>query len=218
MATEINVATATVVETNRKAISLVGSAFGTQYYKPFAVLCHQKQDEDELIARQSNNANIILNRSPRRFRMRGSDVVSMKIEANAVTHVSEVVINKGTKDELIIPINSDMTQAGVVTEDAIAKSLHGDTTVFFKDPRKLANYLNGLNRTELSNLEELEKIIKKCKDQIMSSIRENEDKAAKFASQFTMSADGTVVIPADVALKATDTGDNTVKVTVETQG
>ena len=193
--TSINVNT---VINNRKAISVVGSALGTQYFKASAREGWQDFDKEAAAVKAGGNSDFILNRTPRRYRLRGTDVYSMQIGTDG-SGSTVVFINKDSEDELVIPISADMTHAGIVTEDAVGKALRGDSSIFFQDPMKLAKTLNNYNLGEKKRLENLVKKLQRIITAIDSTIKENEQKATKFMSELSSSNNDS--IPSEAEMK-----------------
>lgn len=193
--TSINVNT---VINNRKAISVVGGALGTQYFKASAREGWQDFDKEAAAVKAGGNSDFILNRTPRRYRLRGTDVYSMQIGTDG-SGSTVVFINKDSEDELVIPISADMTHAGIVTEDAVGKALRGDSSIFFQDPMKLAKTLNNYNLGEKKRLENLVKKLQRIITAIDSTIKENEQKATKFMSELSSSNNDS--IPSEAEMK-----------------
>lgn len=201
--TTINVNT---VINNRKAISVVGGALGTQYFKASARAAWPDFDKEAAAVKAGGDADLILNRTPRRYRLRGTDVYSMQIGTDG-SGSTVVFINKDSEDELVIPISADMTHAGIVTEDAVGKALRGDSSIFFQDPKKLAKTLNNYNLAEKQKLEGLRKKIDRMITALDSTIKENEQKAEKFITELTSSNSDS--IPSEAEMKAAPAQENT---------
>lgn len=193
------------VVNNRKAISVVGSALGTQYFKASARAGWTDFDKDAAAVKAGGDVDLILNRTPRRYRLRGTDVYSMQIGTDG-SGSTVVFINKDSEDELVIPISADMTHAGIVTEDAVGKALRGDSSVFFQDPRKLAKTLNNYNLAEKQKVEGLIKKLQKIVTGLDSTIKENETKAEKFFAELTSSVNDS--IPSEAEMKAAPVQEN----------
>lgn len=180
-----------VIATNRKPLSIIGSNLGTQYFKAESRACHLNYDADRLKVEQGGNVELILNRSPRRYRLTGHDVTSVMI-ANDATGTTKCYLNKDTESEVSIPVTAGMEKIGVVTEGALGKALRGDTNMIFSDPKKLAAHLNQFNNDEKGRLMAIRDGIDKMIRQLESAIAENIKKADQYCSEIVSSAPETV--------------------------
>lgn len=191
---------ANVVANNRKLLSIIGSNLGTQYFKAEARASWPNFEKSKIEIEQGGNVEFILNRTPRRYRLTGHDIVST-IVAQDPTGTAKVYINKDTDSEISIPIVPGAEKIGNVQDDALGKALRGDKSIFFSDAKKLAAQLNVYNNDEKTRLVALRQFIDKCITQIDSSIAENNKKADQILRELTEST------PSDVP-----TADNTVVV------
>lgn len=181
-----------VVANNRKPISLIGANLGTQYFKAGARASWPDFEKAEFEVRQGGNVDFILNRSPRRYRLTGHDVLSVNITTDAAG-ATKVILNKDDDNSAVsIPIVSGMDQIGKVTEDAIGKALRGDSNIIFSDPEKLATQLNMLNNDEKNRLVNLREQINKFIAQLDSAINENNKKCNEYKAQMVASSTATI--------------------------
>lgn len=194
-----------VIASNRKPISIVGSNLGGQYFNASAREAWPNYAEEKLNVEKGNNVELILNRSPRRYRMKGYDITSVIIAKDA-TGADKVFINKDEESEVSIPIAAGMEKVGFVTDDAIARALRGDKTMIFANAEKLAQQLNNYNMDEIHRLKA---IIDRCNrmiQQIESSVAENNKKVNDYKRELLSSS--TTIEP---ALR----GEGTVEIVVE---
>lgn len=194
-----------VIASNRKPISIVGSNLGGQYFNASAREAWPNYAEEKLNVEKGNNVELILNRSPRRYRMKGYDITSVIIAKDA-TGADKVFINKDEESEVSIPIAAGMEKVGFVTDDAIARALRGDRSMIFANAEKLAQQLNNYNMDEIHRLKA---IIDRCNrmiQQIESSVAENNKKVNDYKRELLSSS--TTIEP---ALR----GEGTVEIVVE---
>lgn len=179
---EINI-NSTIAQ-HRPEFSAIGSTLGAQYSRPEAKTCLPDYDKKIQTARENGNVDLVINRAPRKFRIITHDVRSAEI-ATDIDGTVVVFINKGIEgSELRIPVNDDMTKAGIVTDEAIAKALKGeDPNVHFIDVEKLCKHINVLNQNELSRLDTLIKDATDAKKRIESAIAENIKKAEQYKAE-----------------------------------
>jgi hypothetical protein len=182
-----------VIASNRKPISIVGSNLGGQYFNASAREAWPNYAEEKLNVEKGNNVELILNRSPRRYRMKGYDITSVIIAKDA-TGADKVFINKDQESEVSIPIAAGMEKVGFVTDDAIARALRGDKSMIFANAEKLAQQLNNYNMDEIHRLKA---IIDRCNrmiQQIESSVAENNKKVNDYKRELLSSS--TTIEPA----------------------
>lgn len=182
---------ANVVANNRTALSRVGSTFGGQYFRASQVLTDPKYPEKKLASEANNDLDLILNRSPRRYKVGGFDIVSVEIGEDA-EGASNVYINRGRTIQVgekqldagvVIPVTPNFRAAADVTTDAIKKSLAGDRSVIFADPNEITKQLNLLNEAEVRRLESLRSEIEAQIRMIKQTIDSNNTKAAKYLKE-----------------------------------
>lgn len=188
MDTNINV----VVANNRKPISIMGANLGTQYFKAEARASILEFDKKKLEVEQGGNIDFILNRTPRRYRMTGHDVISVQVGTDG-TGASKVYLNKGDEaSEVSLPITGDLSKIGAVSDDAIGNALRGEKNIIFSDPKKLASLLNQYNQDEKTRLLNTITMLQKCVGQIDSAIAENNKKADNYMTEYQSSAPETI--------------------------
>jgi len=182
---------ANVVANNRTALSKVGASFGGQYFRVSQVLTDPKFAEKKIAAEANNDLDIILSRSPRRYKVGGFDIVSVEVGEDA-EGASNVYINRGRKIQLgskevdtgvVIPITPDFRAAADVTTDAIKRSLKGDRSIIFAEPNKITEEANQLNEAEVRRLEALKTEIEAQIRMIKQTIDSNNTKAAKYLKE-----------------------------------
>ena len=118
---------ATVVASHRRALSNVGKTFGGQFFRANQEDTNPRQAQDVIDSENNNNLDLVLNRSPRRFKQVGTDIVAVEIGEDA-QGASMVYINRGRKkqvgdkvfsQEAIIPVSDDMRVDSDASDDAI---------------------------------------------------------------------------------------------------
>lgn len=180
-----------VVASNRKSISLVGAQLGTCFFKAEARAGIPDFEQKALNVKQGGNVQFCLNRTPNRYRVTDHEVLSVQVGTDAAG-ATKVFINKDTDAEVSIPVLPGMDKIGVVTEDALGKSLRGDGNVIFSDVRKLVQQVNTLNMDEKSRLEAVRAEIDKCIAQIDSTISANNKKAQDYEAELLKSTPANV--------------------------
>lgn len=192
-----------VVANNRKPISTIGSTLGGKIFKPSVREAWPNFDNEKKDVETNDNIELILNRSPRRYRMKDIDILSVSIHKDA-TGTSKIFFNENTDNEFTIPVERGMERFGIVNDNAIADALRGDASKIFADPRKLTNVLNTFNRDEKTRLMNLKSKIERMIQQVDATISENEQKSANYERELrestpvndpaTSTATGTTII------------------------
>ena len=178
---------------NRTAISTVGSSLGCSFSKPEASSCLPDYDKKIQEAKNIGSVDIVLCRAPRKFRAITTDVVSTKVTTDLDGTVI-VLVNEGLESEIRIPVNSDMTKAGVVTDEAVAKALKGeDSNIHFSDLEKLTKILNNLNQNEKARLVKVREDIDLALKRIDSAIAENIKKVETYKRELSTSNNSSVL-------------------------
>lgn len=180
-----------VIADNRKPISMIGANLGTQYFKAQARAAWPEFEKAKMEVENGGDISFIINRSPRRYRLTGHDVVSVMVGSDAAG-ATKIYLNKDSEGEVSIPVVAGMEKIGVVTDDAIGKALRGDTNIIFSDPKKLAQQLNVLNNDEKTRLVVLRDQLNKFISQLDSAIAENNKKADTYCSELLSSAPSNV--------------------------
>lgn len=182
---------ANVVANNRTALSRVGSTFGGQYFRVGQILTDPKHAEKKLASEANNDLDLVLNRSPRRYKVGGYDIVSVEIGEDA-SGASNVYINRGRTIQLgdkqvdtgvVIPVTPNFRAAADVTTDAIKKSLAGDRSVIFANPNEITKEANLLNEAEIRRLQAVKSEIESQIRMIQQTIDSNNTKAAKYLKE-----------------------------------
>ena len=191
---------ATVVASHRRALSNVGKTFGCQFFRASQEDTNINQAKDVLDSENNNNLDLVLNRSPRRFKMAGTDVVSVEIGEDA-QGASMVYINRGRKkqvgdkvfsQEAVIPVSSDIRIDSDASDDTVlAAALSGDKSKIFADPETLVEKLNVLNDNEIVRLDKIIQKLQAWRKLITDTKNSNIDKARKYRNERT--ADGVSV-------------------------
>lgn len=171
-----------VVASNRKPISIVGGTLGTQFFKAEARASIPEYEKVKMEIAQAGDIEFCLNRTPRRYRLTGHDILGVNIAQDG-TGATKVVLNQGSDSEVSIPIASGMEKIGIVTEDAIGKALRGNTNMIFADAKKLANTLNQYNNDEKTRCLAMIQKLQSCVKQLDSAIAENTKKAETYCNE-----------------------------------
>jgi hypothetical protein len=189
---------ATVVANNRKPLSNIGKGFGGQYFRIEQVDTNPCHAAEVLNSEANNNLDLVLNRSPRRFKVSGTDIVAVEVGENA-EGASVVYINRGRKkvvgnkefsQEAVIPITCDMSVYSNSSDDAVlGVALKGDKSKIFADPDQLVEKMNTLNDNEITRIDRLIEALQKQRKLIIDTKNSNIDKARRYRQERT--ANGT---------------------------
>lgn len=171
-----------VAESCRPDLRIIGGTLGTQFFKPEARAAMLDFDKRKLEVERGGNVDLILNRTPRRFRVVGYDVLSVQL-TNGALGEAKVVLNKDTDNEVSVAISADGKTFSNVTEDALNKALTGDKNIIFADAKKLIEQVNILNYDEKERLTRLREEINKAIAQVDSAINENNKKSEEYYAQ-----------------------------------
>jgi hypothetical protein len=188
---EVNAA---VVASHRRALSNIGKTFGGQFWRASEEDTNIRQAQDVLESESNNNLDLVLNRSPRRFKANGTDIVAVEIGEDA-QGASMVFINRGRKkvvgdkefsQEAIIPVSSEMRIDADASSDVILKqALEGDRTKLFADPNSIVEKLNILNDNEITRIDALIGRLKKWREMIVNTKNSNIEKARRYTQERT---------------------------------
>nr|DAU12170.1 MAG TPA: hypothetical protein [Caudoviricetes sp.] len=172
---------------NRKPLSNMGALFGCQYFKAELREHDTNFTKRELQTKQNGNIDLMPNRTIHRYRMTDFDVVSINFVTNP-DGSNSVIFNMGTDDEVVLPVDSNMTQVGEVNENALKESLRGDNkNVIFANPENLAAMLNRMNQAEINRAESLIKELETAIKQARRAMDENQKKVETYMSQMVNS-------------------------------
>lgn len=188
---EVNAA---VVASHRRALSNIGKTFGGQFWRASQEDTNIRQAQDVLESESNNNLDLVLNRSPRRFKANGTDIVAVEIGEDA-QGASMVFINRGRKkvvgdkefsQEAIIPVSSEMRiDADASSEVILRQALEGDRTKLFADPNSIVEKLNTLNDNEITRIDALIGRLKKWREMIVNTKNSNIEKARRYTQERT---------------------------------
>ncbi len=179
-----------VIGKHRKALSILGSTLGAKFFQAETRTCWPNFEEDAINAK-SNKLEIIINPDPKRYRLTGHDIIGVTTGLDAVG-ASKVFLNEGQKDEVSIPIGTNMEHIGAVVDDAVGKALHGDQSIIFSDAEKLCSVLNTYNNDEKARLEALRDKLDKQINAIDQTINKNNQKVAEYRRELISSAPDTI--------------------------
>jgi len=198
--TELKV-NATIVASHRRALSNVGKTFGGQFFRANQEDTNPRQAQDVIDSENNNNLDLVLNRSPRRYKIVGTDIVSVELGEDA-EGASMVYINRGRKKQVgdktfdqsaTIPVGADMRMDSDVTDDTILReALKGDKTKLFADPNSVVEKLNALNDAEIARLDKLIQKVQQQRKMIIDTKNSNIDKARKYTAERTTDGGTTV--------------------------
>jgi len=193
MNTNKEVSISVAIGSSRPAISAIGSALGCTYSKPEASSCLPDYDKKIAEAKAIGSVDIVLSRPARKFRAITTDVISTKVTTDLDGTVV-ILVNEGLDSEIRIPVSSDMSKAGVVTDDAVAKALKGeDTNIHFADLEKLVKILNTLNQNEKTRLIKVREDIELALKRIDSAVAENIKKVETYKRELSIDNAKTVL-------------------------
>ena len=197
---------ATVVASHRRALSNIGKTFGGQFWRASQEDTNIRQAQDVLDSESNNNLDLVLNRSPRRFKANGTDIVAVEIGDDA-QGASMVYINRGRKkivgdkefsQEATIPVSSDMRIDADASSDVVLRqALEGDRTKLFADPNSIVEKLNTLNDNEITRIDAMIGRLKKWREMIVNTKNSNIEKARRYTQERTAT-------PVDLTVSVTE--------------
>lgn len=191
----IDVNIKTVLADNRRAASLVGALIGKAYAKVESRDCWQGGKEgfenDKAKATAPGAAGLITNRSPRKFMLKIQDILGAQMYVQPLTKQVGVVVNLNNSDgsyDMFFPLDgSNPTIVEKPMAEAISDALKGEGQNFFLEPSKVVAVVNEGNRAEVKNIDTLISALNKMKQNIITTINENEKKAAEIEKEWATS-------------------------------
>lgn len=191
----IDVNIKTVLADNRQAASLIGALMGKAYAKVESRDCWQGGKEgfenDKAKATAPGAAGLILNRSPRKFMLKIQDILGAQMYIQPLTKQVGVVINLDNSNgsyDMFFPLDgSNPTVAEKPMAEAISDALKGEGQNFFLEPSKVVAVVNEGNRAEVKNIDTLIAALNKMKQNIITTINENEKKAIEIDKEWATS-------------------------------
>ena len=174
----------TSVAANRAILSVMGSGLGHQFFQVSPREAFPEYNKKRAAIAEAGNTELCLNRTPMRYHIFSHDIINVGVEEN-IAGQPIVYINKRGEGQydVSIPFTNDMTKYSDVTIDAIKQAIKGDKTKIFANPKKLAGFLNELNKVEKERCESMIKELQKAIQGCESAIVENEKKAAEYYRQ-----------------------------------
>ena len=191
----IDVNIKTVLADNRQAASLIGALIGKAYAKVESRDCWQGGKEgfenDKAKATAPGAAGLITNRSPRKFMLKIQDILGAQMYVQPLTKQVGVVVNLNNSDgsyDMFFPLDgSNPTIAEKPMAEAISDALKGEGQNFFLEPSKVVAVVNEGNRAEVKNIDTLIGALNKMKQNIITTINENEKKAIEIDKEWATS-------------------------------
>ena len=184
----------TVVPGNRQAASFIGALLGKAYAKVEGRDCWQGGKEgfehDKAAAQAAGSAGLITNRSPRKFMLKTQDILGAQFYVQPLTKQAGIVINlrpDGSYDMFFPLDGTNPVIAEKSMADAISDALKGEGQNFFLEPSKVVAVINEGNRAEVKNVDALISALSKIKQNIITTINENEKKAADIEKEWATS-------------------------------
>ncbi len=176
-----------VVATHRKKIGMIGSNLAGKYFTTSVRESWPDFDKDKTRIEQEGNIELITNRSPRRYRIVGHEILSAVIKADP-TGAVKVYLNEGDEqNEVAIPVSNDMEKTGLVTEESIAKALRGDKSIIFANASKLVKFINAYNVDELNRVTALIDRLNRQVAGIKDAINQNNKKVEVYENELIAS-------------------------------
>lgn len=194
---------ATIVASHRRALSNVGKTFGGMFFRAEQHDTNPRHAQDVIDSENNNNLNLVLNRSPRRFKMTGTDIVAVEIgeDAQGASNVyinrgrNKVVGNKTFSQEAVVPITADMRLESNASDDAVlAEALKGDRKKIFADPDMLVEKLNVLNDNEIARIDKLIDALQRERKMIIDTKNSNINNANRYKAERTSAGETTVIV------------------------
>lgn len=175
------------IKANRTPLSMIGgNLFGQDVFQPQVRTFNPDYEKIIEQIKQSGNADLCLNRSPRRFNIFATTVSDMRIKENIAGDVV-CKINPDTDQEIEIPA-STLGSFGKTTEEAVKEAIKNpEKKMVFSDPKKMGIYLNALNRAEIARLDKIIAECEKAKAQLVSTISRNDQQVASYFDEKTNS-------------------------------
>lgn len=166
----------TAVKANRTPLSMIGgNLFGQDVFVPQTRLSNPDYDKVIANVHSLGDADLCLNRSPRRFNVFSYTVTDMRV-AESITGEVVLKINPDTDHEIEIPA-STLENFGKTTDDAVREAMKNpEKKMVFSDPKKLCLLMNQLNRAEITRIDAAIDMLNKAKAQCVSTISKNEQK------------------------------------------
>ncbi len=170
----------TTIKANRTPLSQIGgNLFGQDIFTPQTRVFNP--DYDKIIANihAGGDADLCLNRSPRRFNVFSTTVTDMRVTENIAGEVV-LKINPETDQEIEVPA-ATLTSFGKTTDDAVREAMkHPEKKMVFSDPKKMGLLMNQLNRAEIARIDAMIETLNKAKAQCVSAISANDQKVATY--------------------------------------
>lgn len=180
---DINIAAA--IPSSRGLGSEFGSLLGQPYYKVDARNTWQGGDEgwdkDNEKARSGIFTGLLPNRKINKYRIEEHDICSAQYYKQPVTGEIGIVINLDSETgsyDMFFPLTSESLKIGRGAAEAIAAALRGEGQNFFLNPQVVANVVNDANRAEVNNIDSFITILNKIKQNLLTTISQNEKLAA----------------------------------------
>lgn len=189
--TKIDVNVKDVISNNRTPLSnFAGNVFAQDLFKPQVRIYDPDYQMKIEEVRNAGNKDLILNRSPRRFALKGITISAIEIGKNINDEVV-LVVNKGLEDEIEIPYNCE-NSFGLTDDDIIKDAIKNpDKNHVFNDAKKLGAALNKLNAGEIQRIENLIKQLEAAKKSIENAISGNNEKISQYYNEKATSAQKT---------------------------
>lgn len=181
----------TVVSGARQTASLIGALLGKAYATVEGRDVWQGGKEgferDKAAAVSAGSAGLITNRSPRKFMLKTQDIIGAQFYVQPLTNQAGIVINlrqDGSYDMFFPLDGTNPMVAEKSVADAISDALKGEGQNFFLDPKAVVAVVNEGNRAEVKNIDILVTALNKMKQNILTTINENEKKAVDIEKQW----------------------------------
>lgn len=183
-----------VVPGSRQTASFIGALLGKAYAKVEGRDCWQGGKEgfenSKAKAVAAGSAGLITNRSPRKFMLKTQDIIGAQFFVQPLTNQAGIVINlrqDGSYDMFFPLDGTNPVVAEKSMADAISDALKGNGQNFFLEPSKVVAVINEGNRAEVKNIDNLITALSKMKQNIVTTINENEKKAADIEKEWATS-------------------------------
>lgn len=170
----------TTVKANRTPLSKIGgNLFGQDIFSPQTRMFNQDYDKIVSNIHAAGDADLCLNRSPRRFNIFATTVTDMRVTENIAGEVV-LKINPETDQEIEVPA-ATLGSFGKTTEDAVREAMkHPEKKMVFSDPKQMGAFMNALNRAEIARLDSIIEMCNKAKAQCTSAISRNDNQVATY--------------------------------------
>lgn len=178
----MNTTVSATIEANRKILSTIGQSLGTGIFQVEPRSCDPDFEKNKLLVQQNDDLTLMVNREIKRYHIFSHNIRTVAVGLDA-QNASKVDLITDSDKKISLPITTDLTQAGKVTDDALRAAIKGDKNIIFANARKLCDEVNAINRNEIGRVEKLIETLQAIKSGLNNAIIANEKKANDYEKQ-----------------------------------